>query len=493
MARKPKRSGPRWIWQPGKSHPSLLLLCWLVALEFGLTFALGGSAAERGPAAGLMLALALVILPLGTTLLMRPNVPVSPGPYLLLFAVLLLPLLQLVPLAPEVWTRLPGRGTVVTTFHTMGIAAPRMPLSLNPAKTWDAFLWLMVPAAIFIGTSALARRLRVWLSSVIVLCMVISLGLGALQMNIGAGQSLQFYAHIHHGLPIGFFANRNHQAIALAICLPLIAANVLTWAQASKGATQFGQFAYIGLTGLFTAGILMTQSRAGLVLGGLALMAGLALYFLGRPAQSSEASRRPWFLAVAFVTILVVQIGIGAVLSRFGGLGEEGRFEFWPLVLQGAVSLQPWGSGLGSFDAIFRSIEPISMLDGFYLNEAHNDYFQLVWEAGLVFPVLFAVFLWWFFTSFSARLREPDRVNARLVLAAAAGVGLLLLHGVVDYPLRTPALASVFAFLCGCMTRPPLPGSITSPAQPKTPAKRRALRRSKPRKRRTSKPSASAG
>ena len=104
--------------------------------------------------------------------------------------------------------------------------------------------------------------------------------------------------------------------------------------------------------------------------------------------------------------------------------------------------------------SIYPAFEPITNLSPSYVNEAHNEYLQLILETGLIFPVLFAMFLGWLGFRLAATRRNPDWNQAALTLAAAAGVAILLLHSLVDYPLRTPALGCVFAFLCGCLAAP---------------------------------------
>src|SRR5690606_465747 len=57
---------------------------------------------------------------------------------------------------------------------------------------------------------------------------------------------------------------------------------------------------------------------------------------------------------------------------------------------------------------------------------------------------------------------------ALLARAATIALGLLVAHSVVDYPLRTGAMAAVFAFACGLLVTPPRaarhPAAASSPA-----------------------------
>ena len=70
----------------------------------------------------------------------------------------LVPLIQLVPLPPWIWTNLPGREQMVTVFNLIGDQIPWMPISVSPYATWLSFLSLLPPMAIFLLTIQLSYR-----------------------------------------------------------------------------------------------------------------------------------------------------------------------------------------------------------------------------------------------------------------------------------------------------------------------------------------------
>ena len=49
---------------------------------------------------------------------------------------------------------------------------------------------------------------------------------------------------------------------------------------------------------------------------------------------------------------------------------------------QAADAYLPFGAGLGAFDTVFRSVEPLAELDPTYFNQAHNEYLETWLEAG---------------------------------------------------------------------------------------------------------------
>jgi hypothetical protein len=61
---------------------------------------------------------------------------------------------------------------------------------------------------------------------------------------------------------------------------------------------------------------------------------------------------------------------------------------------------------------------------------------------------------WWVLAT-TRVLRSPADANAGLALCGSVIVALLLIHSAADYPLRTPALAALFAFAAGLLSKPP--------------------------------------
>ena len=79
-------------------------------------------------------------------------------------AIVVLPLLQLLPLPPWLWTALPNRQASTVAFEVTGHPFPWMPISVSPEATWLSLLSLVPPLAIFISMLLLSYRERRWLS-----------------------------------------------------------------------------------------------------------------------------------------------------------------------------------------------------------------------------------------------------------------------------------------------------------------------------------------
>ena len=79
---------------------------------------------------------------------------------ILCLAVAILPIIQLVPLPPSIWTSLPQREQIVATFNLMGRELPWLPISVSPSSTWVSVLSLLAPLAIFFSVIQMSYHER---------------------------------------------------------------------------------------------------------------------------------------------------------------------------------------------------------------------------------------------------------------------------------------------------------------------------------------------
>jgi O-antigen ligase len=102
------------------------------------------------------------------------------------------------------------------------------------------------------------------------------------------------------------------------------------------------------------------------------------------------------------------------------------------------------GWGLGTFPVIYPSFR--SFYTNLFVNEAHNDFVQLLVETGILGFSLILIFL---FLTYWAGLRSVDHwrsePRAAIVLAALVGCTGLLIHGLGDFNLQIPANAAIFS------------------------------------------------
>lgn len=372
---------------------------------------------------------------------------------LLLGMVATLPAVQLLPLPPKHWAALPGHGALASALSSDGLDRIWRPLSLAPDLTLNSLLAClpMLAAALLIGPVDRSRR------GPLVVTLLCLIGTGALISAFEVGGGVGYlYRITNHGVATGVFANRNHWALLLACAFPLIALWTRRPGQEMPTTPARQLIGLAMATSVFPL-ILITGSRAGLVLALGSSAAALSLALRG-----GRRERRWTWPALTAVALPFVG-GIGALLLSFAagrdiafqrlvtGNGQsETRIVNLPAVLDLARAYLPTGAGFGTFDPVFRQVEPLSSLEPTYLNHAHNDLIEIIIEGGVPAAVLLlAALLWFGWLAWRAWLSipaGPDRTWAR---ASSIMLAAMLLASLVDYPLRTPFLSALFAvFAC---------------------------------------------
>jgi O-antigen ligase len=419
--------------------------------------------------------LQIVAVPLLVWALWRlADVHASSSARLALFAcaaIAAVPLLQLIPLSPALWTALPNRAPVKEAFELTDQPLPWMPLSADPNATALSALSLLVPTSIFLATVLLGRQQRRSVSLVLLGAGVVSVFVGLSQVAQGPSSSLRFFDFSNTSEAIGFFANRNHFA-ALLYCMTILAA---AWALeksfgSATGAPGAGRAfttanvvaalaSFTILVALVSAQA-MARSRAGLGLTIVALIGAFALAFSERRATSGLTPTRIFVVAILLAGMFATQFALYRIMERFADDPlKDARIAFARSTIEAAKSFMPLGSGMGSFVPVYALFEkPQDVLANTFANRAHNDVLELWLESGVLGIGLMAAFLGWFVLRCVAVWRSKknaEGLDRSLARAATLIVGLLLLHSFVDYPLRTAAMMAIFAFACGLLVDPP--------------------------------------
>lgn len=416
---------------------------------------LGGS--SRATVPGLLLLRPAVVLFIAAFLLLPGRIDWRSirVPLGLLSAFAATMLIQLIPLPLSWWAALPGHAPLVPSLALAGDALTWRPISLDPDMTLNALVALLPAFATIIGYGGLEpaqrRGLPVWLVGIA----IGSALLGLVQIAAGGQGPAYFFRNTSFGLPVGLFANRNHQAVLLALAVPLL----WFWARRAIRPAPVLRFSIaIGASLLFVPMILMTGSRAGMAGLGAALLLTPWLARLRVPREMARGQRRLLFAALAVGVLLIGTLIAYTViagqalsfnrLSDMDGLSGEKRVQALPILLRMLADFFPFGLGHGAFEPAFRWYEPDGLLMATYFNRAHNDPLEVALSGGLpAIAVMGALLVWLATRLFSAwRGGGSDSVNALARLGGVMAVGWLL-ASIADYPLRTP-LAGVWFVLC---------------------------------------------
>jgi O-antigen ligase len=338
---------------------------------------------------------------------------------------------QLVPLPPALWQVLPGRAGATAALAGEG---GWRPWSLVPDDTLAAALALVPATVMTVLVAALDPPARVRLLAVLVAIGAAAALLGLVQFMAGADRPLSFYAAVHHGWGIGFFANRNAQADLLAIALG--GGVLLAERYRERLRSAAAQVAVVGGLLLILAGGVVTGSRMGLAMLTLPVLLGLAV-----------AQRHASLLALAGAAtaglMLVGGTTLDQVVARAGDPGN--RVAIWSDAITVARTHAPVGAGMGSFATVFPAAERLEHVEPTIANRAHNDWLELAIEGGVPALLLVAAALAFVARRAARGWRDPDPDRRLLARFAGLTAAVLALHSTVDYPLRTLTLLTVAA------------------------------------------------
>lgn len=366
---------------------------------------------------------------------------------ILVFATLALPLLQLVPLPPEIWQQLPGRADVVTAYAIAGLPTDSwLPLSLDRGRTLVAFCGTFAPAAIIIVAASFGRDHKAQLAWTLAGAALVALLLGTFQLTTANTSGLLYPVTAKDNVLYATFANRNSTALLFVLAMLLLSAVPM---YRGRGGLLYGTVAI----GLLCLGAILTQSRSGMALAGVAVGFVILRLVLGywQARRARYVVNRPALLVAGFFT-LVAAAAI-AISAQSGGRAadslerltsnETDRPQIWDDTLYAAQVYWPVGSGMGTFDEAFQLHESLEYVSPRRAGRAHNDWLEIGMEAGVAGLILALGWLVW-----CAQAALFGRYETRWMrLGAGLGIACIAGQSVLDYPLRNQTLLCVAALL----------------------------------------------
>ena len=404
--------------------------------------------------------LGLILLALGYFVWKRENLTV--GVFGWLVALICLPVIYLVPLPTSIWELLPGTSIYVEILNQLPEKTSFHAITLYSGASLDAWVALIPVIAVFLFfvNSSYSQLIR--LVYVVLAIAVFQSLLGLLQYTQGSESLLRFGMTGHADSGIGTYPNRNHLAGFLEMFLPLALmfffVSVSQFAHSKRG--RFAKLAVLGnmrsgvlfvVSVLLLLGIVFTRSRTGLALG---MFGVLLTAFLLLKLRSLTMVRKTTLITVVIVFTCAAEIGLLPVFERLANQNplSDSRWTLFASTWEGIRYFLPFGSGPGTFPYIYPRFQ-VPEITGF-VNYAHNDYLQWLFEMGMGGGLLLLTAIWLFIMQWQY-LWKGTKENPHILVQLSCGVGiiLLLLHSLVDFNLRIPANSIYFSMLCGIFFR----------------------------------------
>lgn len=269
--------------------------------------------------------------------------------------------------------------------------------------------------------------------------MVINIAVGAMQLSFSGNAQIE--GVLPYTMRAATFANENHFSTMVFAMVPLTAYFYLVRVRQP--------FAYLVVVAILVFYLFAVNSRAG-----MAISLGLTFWCLFWFAVQKNQPRKLLMASIAVFTITAVA---GAISTGILNLDGDLRKVFFSNTWTAAKDHWLTGSGLGTFVLVYPMYETSDQITNVYANHAHNDYLELLLETGILGILIVVAYV---------LMVLSGMYRSKLAQAAALAIFAILLHSLVDYPLRTMSMAIMLAYLTAIVlsARPYEDMSGTEPA-----------------------------
>jgi O-antigen ligase len=335
-------------------------------------------------------------------------------------------------------------------------------LSLDPNSTklvivqLASLLVYFAAILVFVDTP---HRLHVLVRTIMIFGFL--LAIFGLTQSFTSPTKVYWMRELNQSTAFGPFINRHHFAgyMELTISLPL---GLLLAGSIDKQKWLL----YLFLAGMMGVALVMTASRGGII----SLVAEIVFLVIVTAIWRRQSERRrvrsSRLKGVAtragLAGALIVGLFLGVVLlggefslNRFiDSVNTDdpttGRAHFWSVTLDIIKAHPMAGTGLGAYGVIYTRYDTRNGL--YRLEQAHNDYLQVLSDAGVVGGVLAFAFVAILFYRGFQRAKSRDDFRRGVALAALGGCFAVLVHSFFDFTLHTTSNALLFLVLAALAT-----------------------------------------
>jgi O-antigen ligase len=346
-----------------------------------------------------------------------------------------------------------------------GLVSPSRTLSFDPYATRLVIVQVVGLLIYFAASSMFVdtpRRLRTLVWTITIFGFLLAI-FGLTQSFTSDGSRVFWFRQLSQSTAFGPFINRHHFAGFMEMALAIPFALLISGAVESYKRPLYAFAAVV-----MAMALVATNSRGGIISLGaeIFVLVMMASFDWGKKEEDrrSRADRvRAITLRAAIAVAVVVLLLGGALLlsgpevfTRFFGtpIADDpttGRAHFWRVTLDVIKSFPLIGSGLGSFGAIYTRYDTRNGL--YRLEQAHNDYLQVLSDAGLIGAILGVAFIFILFRRAIARRETHDKFRRAVTTGAMAGCFAVLVHSFFDFPLHTTANGLLFLILAAIATQ----------------------------------------
>jgi len=330
--------------------------------------------------------------------------------------------------------------------ETAGVPGISRTVSLDPFWTKIAtihFVALLIFFAAFLTYTDSAKRLRKIVAVITIFGFAFAF-FAVLQAVLSPNKIYGIY-EVPYANPFGSFVNRHNFAayMEMTLCLPL---GLMFVGAIGKDR----RLLYITAIALMGIALLLSGSRGGLV----SLLAAVVFLII---LTTKTKNYNQFAIKIGLAVLLIATIVVGSILiggesslTRFAETAKSqdfstSRTHIWSVTLKIILNNLPFGAGLGAFGVAYTPYDSLNGLER--VEQAHNDYLEVLANAGIVGLIIGAFFVYLLFRTGLENAETSNTFRRGVCVGALAGCFAILVHSLFDFVLHTTAISMLFLTL----------------------------------------------
>ena len=347
-------------------------------------------------------------------------------------------------------------------INALSAASLTRTLSLDPYSTRLVLVQVATLLIYFAATLVYTdtpHRLRLLARTIIIFgCCLAIFGL---TQSIASPTKVYWIRELTQSTAFGPFINRHHFAgyMELTMSLPL----GLLFANAVE---KDKRLLYLFAAGLMGVALITTGSRGGII----ALIAQIFFFAVVTSVKSGKQHKKEkakssrmkrYGIRAGFAVTLIFGMLIWVALMGSESLTRmidsvniddptTGRAHFWSVTVEIIKNHPIVGTGLGAFGVVYSRYDSRNGL--YRLEQAHNDYLQVLSDSGIIGAGLALFFVAVLFRKAFSRSNSGDDFRRGIAISALGGCFAVLVHSFFDFTLHTTSNALLFLVLAALAT-----------------------------------------
>ena len=337
---------------------------------------------------------------------------------------------------------------------------PSRALSLDPFAT-RLFVIRLISYLIFFAAALVhidSRKRALRITTAIIAFGSIVAFFGILQ-RLANPEAIYGIRPTPQAIPFGPFINQHHFAGFMEITSGLVFGLLL-----GNGLKRDRKAFLLIAAILMSTALMFTGSRGGVIsFAGVFVFAAAASYILPAAKRSRKKDEiappaRNFTLVISGAGLALLVVGLAFYLgggdSLLRGLGIQqmqsdvtsGRAHYWQVAFEIFKANPIIGAGLDAFGNAFTRYDTLN--GAFRIEQAHNDYLQMLADGGAVgFLCVIAFVALLFRNGIRNIAATTDELTRSISVGALAGCFGIAIHSFFDFPLRTPSNALFFLLI----------------------------------------------